>query len=84
MAAAFKDSCLTAQFGYYDLNVDDTALVNDHTPNFIKAWSVKPAHSAYPQILFRDDNGAMILYNPGITFDSFAARAYGEKKLHKN
>lgn len=66
IAAAFKDSCVVAQFGYYDLNVDFNVLTNDHTPNFVKAWSVKPKHAPYPQIVFRDDNGKTIVYNGGL------------------
>jgi len=65
IAAAFKDSCVLAQFGYYDLNVDFNVPVNDHTPNFVKAWSVKPKHAPYPQVIFRDDNGKTIVYNGG-------------------
>jgi hypothetical protein len=66
LAAALKDSCLVAEFGYYDLNVDFSVLVNDHTPNFIKAWRVAPAHSSYPQAIFRDDNGQLISYSGGL------------------
>lgn len=65
IAAAFKDSCVVAQFGYYDLNVDFNVLTNDHAPNFVKAWSVKPKHAPYPQVVFRDDNGKTIVFNNG-------------------
>ena len=65
-AAAFKDSCVVAEFGYYDLNVDVTVVKNDHAPNFVKAWSITPAHSSYPQVILRDDNGATINYSGGI------------------
>ncbi|MDO3626700.1 hypothetical protein [Mucilaginibacter sp. BT774] len=61
----FKDSCVVAQFGYYDMNVDFNVLTNDHTPNFVKAWSVKPKHAWYPQVIFRDDDGKTIIYNTG-------------------
>lgn len=69
IAAAFKDSCVVAQFGYYDLNVDFKVSTNDHTPNFVKAWSVKPKHTPYPQVIFRDDNGKTIVYNGGPVLD---------------
>ena len=61
-----KDSCLVAQFGYYDLNVNFNVINNDHSANFIKAWRVTPKHSLYPQALFRDDNGQLIAYYPSL------------------
>ncbi|MGZ3750120.1 MAG: hypothetical protein ACXVB0_07065 [Mucilaginibacter sp.] len=64
--AIFKDSCLVAEFGYYDLNVDYNVPTNDHTANFIKAWLVKPKQTPYPQALFRDDNGQLISYVAGL------------------
>lgn len=57
-----KDSCLVAEFGYYDVN----ALINNPTPNFVKAWSVTPKNSNYPIGIFRDDNGKTITYISGI------------------
>ncbi len=60
-ATQLKDSCLVAQFGYYDLNVN----VNS-TPNFVKAWLVKPQHSSYPQVTLQDGSGKTINYNSGI------------------
>jgi hypothetical protein len=64
-AVSFKDSCLVAQFGYYDLNVNTGGA-----PNFVKAWSVTPRdYNAYPQVFFRDDNGATILYGGGPVLD---------------
>ena len=60
-AVSFKDSCLVAQFGYYDLNA-----LSGGAPNLVKAWSVTPRdYNAYPQVFFRDDNGATILYGGG-------------------
>lgn len=64
-AAKLKDSCLVAEFGYYDLNGN----VDNSTPNFVKAWSVSPKHAPYPQVFFRDDNGKTILYNGGFVLD---------------
>jgi hypothetical protein len=60
--AAFKDSCLVVQFGYIDANLN----TNITTPNFVKAWEIKPAHSLYPQVYVRDDNGATVYFNSGI------------------
>ena len=56
-----KDSCVVAEFGYYDLN----ATTNGAPPNIVKAWSVSPTPGSYPQVFFRDDNGKLILYNGG-------------------
>jgi hypothetical protein len=61
IATQLKDSCLVAQFGYYDLNTN----VNN-TPNFVKAWLVKPQHSPYPQVILQDGGGKTINYNGGI------------------
>ncbi len=60
--ASFKDSCLVAQFGYIDANLN----TNITTPNFVKAWEVRPAHSLYPQVYVRDDNGATVYFDSGI------------------
>jgi hypothetical protein len=70
LAAAFKDSCLVAALGYYDLDVN----VN-HTPKLVKAWVIAPAHLSYPQVYVRDDNGALILYDRGVQLD-YAKRKY--------
>ena len=61
-AAKLKDSCLVAEFGYYDLNGN----VDNSTANFVKAWSVTPKHALYPQVFFRDDNEKTIVYYGGI------------------
>jgi hypothetical protein len=54
----FQDSCLVAQFGYYNINTDFT----NPTPNFVKAWQVKPVHTGYPIAYIRDDNGKSIYF----------------------
>jgi hypothetical protein len=54
----FQDSCLVAQFGYYNLNLETPGIA----PNFIKAWQVTPAHTGYPIAYIRDDNGKSILF----------------------
>ena len=61
-SANFKDSCLVARFGYYNLN----AGTGNETPNIIKAWAVTPKNADYPVGIFRDDNGNTIIYNTGI------------------
>ncbi|WP_426670051.1 hypothetical protein ACPPVU_02165 [Mucilaginibacter sp. McL0603] len=61
LATGLKDSCLVAQFGYYDLNDN----VNS-TPNFVKAWWVAPKNASYPQAVFQDGSGKTINYNSGI------------------
>jgi hypothetical protein len=62
IAAGFKDSCLVAEFGFYDLNGGP----NPHMPNFVKAWSIRPKHAVYPLGFFRDDNGQKIAYYRGL------------------
>jgi hypothetical protein len=64
-AARFKDSCLVAEFGYFDLNFNGGKYTNT-TPNFVKGWGVTPKNSAYPLAIFRDDNGQKVLYSEGI------------------
>jgi hypothetical protein len=58
--AALKNSCLVAQFGYYDLNA--RSAVPNHTPNFVMAWSITPKYKQFPNVLIRDDNEALIAY----------------------
>jgi len=60
--ASYKDTCLVAQFGYIDANLNSS----NTTPNFVKAWEVKPEHSLYPQVYVRDDNGATVYFDSGI------------------
>jgi hypothetical protein len=60
-ALTFKDSCLVAQFGYYDLNA-----VSGSIPNMVKAWSITPQHRQFPQVIVQDGSGALINYNPGL------------------
>ncbi len=57
----YKDSCLVAEFGYYNLNTTGTV------PGFVKAWRVSPKNSTYPQALFQDNNGRTISYYNGLT-----------------
>jgi hypothetical protein len=62
IAAGFKDSCLVAEFGFYDLNGGP----NPHTPSFVKAWRVMPKHASYPLGFFRDDSSQTIAYYTGL------------------
>lgn len=57
----FKDSCLIAQFGYFDINAGNSLLPKG---NFVKAWKVT-AQNSYPQLYVRDD-GVLISYFNGI------------------
>ena len=58
----YRDSCVRAQFGYYDLNVG----TGNESTNMAKAWRVELKSSAYPIAVFRDDNGTLIAYDNGI------------------
>jgi hypothetical protein len=62
----FKDSCMTAQFGYYDLNAGIK-----YPGNFIKAWKVIPKNSSYPVAYFYDDQlNSLVMYYNGIMTES--------------
>jgi hypothetical protein len=63
-AASYKDSCLVAQLGYYNLNVTKP----NTAANFIKVWYVSPQHTLFPSALFRDDNGQTINFDTGFVF----------------
>lgn len=62
LSANFKDSCLVAELGYYDLN----AGISNSSPHFVKVWSVTPKGLSYPLGIFRDDNAQTISYFDGI------------------
>lgn len=60
----YQDSCLTAQFGYYDLGLN----ASPPTPgNLIKVWLVAPKGKSYPYAYFKDDKlNTLLGYNDGI------------------
>jgi len=62
--AALKDSCLKAQFGYWNIGN------GSGTPpeNFVKAWKVtlKNPASPIPTTYLRDDNGKSVFYDDGL------------------
>ena len=58
----FKDSCLVAQFGYYNLN----AGISYAAPNIVKAWYITPKNSLYPYAYISDDNSATLAFSDGI------------------
>jgi len=62
----YKDSCLKAEFGYYDLN-SGTGNTNEV---LIKSWKVTLKSSVepfeYPIAFYQDNNGALIYYDNGI------------------
>lgn len=59
---ALKKACLSAEFGYYDINAGN----GNNTPNIVKAWYVTPQNADYPAAMIRDDNGSVLFYNDGI------------------
>lgn len=65
-AAQYKDTCLKAEFGYYDLNIGSA----NASENLIKAWKVTPLSTIYPGeypiAYYKDENSALIYYDNGI------------------
>ena len=59
---SYRDSCLTAQFGYYDLN----AGTGNEATNMVKAWRIELKNNTYPIAIFNDNNGQLIAYDSGI------------------
>ena len=59
--AGFKDSCLTATFGYYDMNAGSS----NQPVQLTKAWWVHPANSFAPYAFFKDD-GTLIFFGTGL------------------
>ena len=60
----FKDSCLRAEFGYYDLNGSS----GNTKSLWIKAWKITPQNGDYPYGFYQDENGSRIAYSDGIIF----------------
>ena len=58
----YKDSCLKAEFGYINLNRDNTNLPEV----LVKAWVVSPQVYDYPVACFKDLNGELLSYSNGI------------------
>ena len=62
----YGDSCLKAEFGYYNLNAGTSYAAE----NLIKAWRVTMKHSLYPseypQAFYQDNDGQLIYYANGI------------------
>lgn len=58
----FRDSCLVARFGYYNLN----AGTGNETQEMVKAWAVRPKNTEYPVAIFRDDDRQKIVYFSGV------------------
>ncbi len=63
-ATTLQDSCLVATLGYYNLNGNISTI-----PNLVRAWIIMPQHGSFPHVYLRDDNSALILYDPGIVYD---------------
>ena len=63
----YRDSCVVAQFGYFNLN----AGTGNTTVNMVKAWRIHLKTQDYPVATFRDDNGQLIYFDSGIrTFEA--------------
>jgi len=60
--STYRDSCVTAQFGYYDLN----AGTGNESTKLTKAWRVELKNNIYPIAIFRDDNGQLIAFDSGV------------------
>lgn len=58
----FKDSCLTAELGYFNLN----AGTGDTTANMVKAWHLRPKTISYPEAYYQDKDGGLISYFNGL------------------
>jgi hypothetical protein len=55
----YRDSCVTAQLGYFDIG-------GNATTNIVKAWEVRLKTYGYPMAVFRDDNGQLLNFDSGI------------------
>jgi hypothetical protein len=53
------DSCLVAEFGYYDTNTSNHNKI-------IKAWRVTPKNSTYPEAIISDDDSKLLSYFNGL------------------
>jgi hypothetical protein len=62
--SALQDSCISAEFGYYDLNAGQYGTVGT---NYTKAWMVYPAgaQAQLPVAYFKDD-GTLIFFTDGV------------------
>ena len=64
----YKDSCFTAEFGYYNTNAGTSNLPE----NLIKAWKItlknKIYPSEYPVAYYQDDDGKLLYYDNGIRY----------------
>lgn len=62
----FKDSCFSAQLGYFNLN----AGTGNSTENLIKSWKITLKNSVYPSeypiAYYQDNDGKLIYYDNGI------------------
>ena len=61
---SYKDSCLKAEFGYYELNSGS----GNGKKLWVKVWKVTPQHTDYPEGYYQDENGNRISYFDGILF----------------
>ena len=62
---AYKDSCLIAEFGYYDINTGSS----NKTVNIVKAWHVYPVNNGgLPEAYIKDDGTLLLFFNGIIIF----------------
>ncbi len=68
--AMYKDTCLKAEFGYYDIN----AGTSNAPEVLVKAWRITRKNSSYPTEypvgFYRDGDGARIGYDNGIRWNN--------------
>ena len=58
----FTDSCVKAEFGYYNLNTGGA----DTTEHLTKAWHLTPRNASYPEAYFKDGDGGLVYYFNGL------------------
>ncbi|HET6995248.1 MAG TPA: hypothetical protein VFI06_09725 [Chitinophagaceae bacterium] len=67
----YKDSCFSAEFGYYNLNSGSSNMPE----NLVKCWKVTLKNRIYPQEIpiayYKDNDGKLIYYDDGIVFATF-------------
>jgi hypothetical protein len=61
-ATQYKDSCLDAEFGYYNIY----AGTGNSTEQLIKAWKVSMKNNGYPLAYYQDNDGKLLSYDNGI------------------
>jgi hypothetical protein len=55
----YKDSCISAEFGYYNLRIP-----SDTQNSLTKAWKVSLKSGGYPIVYYNDNDGKLLGYTP--------------------